>query len=280
MNESLRKAYLNAMGVDVYYPRANLPGAKLSPAYEFDLKQSNDSPASEIKLVPAPALIKDSVEGPVREAAKETVRENVESIRNAVSAGESQSEVLPRHSSPESMAAESGASEHAVAASSSLRFALRYYRINDALAVIDEYPLQQNSSSDKECLHLLKNILRALGINSEMPEYTAEKFNWPLVEGLTQDSDEATAAKQALLGFIKGRQQQDGFKNILVFAGLIDDLLLGTAENQDRRDYRNGDADFFITLTHSLQSMLSYPQLKKDVWQQLQTLLARIRSDK
>ena len=35
MNELRRQAYLEAMGIKVYYPRATLPGAKPSPRYEL-----------------------------------------------------------------------------------------------------------------------------------------------------------------------------------------------------------------------------------------------------
>ena len=40
MNELRRQAYLEAMGIKVYYPRATLPGAKPSPRYELAEKSS------------------------------------------------------------------------------------------------------------------------------------------------------------------------------------------------------------------------------------------------
>ena len=52
MNESQRKVYLRAMGIDVYYPRAILPGAKPSPAYEFDLIEQGQSLPIESSFVP------------------------------------------------------------------------------------------------------------------------------------------------------------------------------------------------------------------------------------
>ncbi|GIT21462.1 MAG: hypothetical protein CM1200mP40_11440 [Gammaproteobacteria bacterium] len=160
--------------------------------------------------------------------------------------------------------------------SSELRFSLRYFRVTDSVAVIDEYPLQQSADSRDKSLHLLRNILRALNIEVEV--LSPELFSWPLIEGLTEETDSANAAKQALQGFIAGRQEQDGFKNLIVFVGVIDDLLVGPERAENRRDYQIENSDTFITITQSLQSMLSFPDLKKDAWHQLQPVLLRIQS--
>lgn len=276
MNESQRKAYLSAMGIDVYYPRVNIPGAKISPLYEFDLEEAGQAPVDdaampEIKeqatdLPPEPKIINEGIKKAKEEIGKQSRAKREE---DAVS------EVVPVETEAKS-AASSTANESDAAP---LRFALRYYRITDSLAVIEEYPLQQSKDSNKESLNLLRNILRALTIQTEEPVFTPEHFNWPLLDGLAEDADEATAARQALLGFIAGRQQQDGFKNLLVFTGFIDDLLIGPDGVENRRDYTQAGTNYSITLTHSLQSMLSYPQLKKDVWQQLQSLLGRIQAE-
>lgn len=269
------------MGLDVYYPRVNLSGAKMSPAYEFNREvalpaeenstkeapnTSRQRPTAE-KLAASVQLLDDSNSKP---AAKKTSAPQV-AEKKAVT----QEQTLVTKS-------DSNTDE-----ANELRFALRYYKVSDSLAVLDEYPLQQSSDAAQESMSLLKNILRALGLNSEKVQLKQESFNWPLVEGLTSNAGDAVAAKQALQGFIVGRQQQDGFQNLLVFAGLVDDLLVGPdddsdkdkKEERDKRDYRSKNSDCFISLTHSLQSMLSFPQLKKDVWQQLQALRARLQAN-
>ncbi|MFL2855579.1 MAG: hypothetical protein ACJZ8E_04250 [Pseudohongiellaceae bacterium] len=268
MNESQRKVYLSAMGIDVYYPRAILPGAKPSPAYEFDLieegqtlpidsssvqEEENKAPDTQLEIAENGSAETESIE---QEAA--------------VRAGPDAKVDLIEAAQPEQI--------KEVEESGELRFALRYYRVTDSVAVIDEYPLQQSAHSRDESLHLLRNILRALNIEVEVEVLSPELFSWPLIEGLTEETDSANAAKQALQGFIAGRQEQDGFKNLIVFVGVIDDLLVGPERAENCRDYQIENSDTFITITQSLQSMLSFPDLKKDAWHQLQPVLLRIQS--
>ncbi|NKB32362.1 MAG: hypothetical protein GKR91_04620 [Pseudomonadales bacterium] len=273
MNESQRKAYLNAMGIDVYYPRVSLPGAKLSPAYEFELEEEGQ----ELPL--------DKDSSPTEETSRSSSQavELVSDISpTAISPPPPTVEDKPVDIKPETITAQVEKEDKAKGTESDndLRFALRYYKISDSLAVVDEYPLQQTAESKDESWLLLRNILQALNVELVSESIASEHFGWPLIEGFTDATDEATAAKQALQGFIAGRQQQDGFNNLLVFAGLVDDLLIGPEGTENRRDYQMTNSELFITITQSLQSMLSYPQLKKDVWHQLQSLRARIQASK
>ena len=159
-----------------------------------------------------------------------------------------------------------------------LRFSLCYYRVNDRLAVINEIPHLQGNTNQADAIALLKSILLALDLDISNCVFKAEKLNWPLIEELSPHNDQIINAKNALLGFIKIRQEIDKFSNLLIFAGQIEDLLLIQEEKIEKRDYRAVDSDFFITLTSSLQSMLALPILKRDVWQQLQPLRQRLSS--
>ncbi|MCH2325263.1 MAG: hypothetical protein MK317_11360, partial [Pseudomonadales bacterium] len=201
MNESQRKVYLRAMGIDVYYPRAILPGAKPSPAYEFDLIEQGQSLPIESSFVPE----EESEDPNTQLEIAENQNPETESIKQEVSVRtELDAKVdLTEAEQPEQIKEEE---------SSELRFSLRYFRVTDSVAVIDEYPLQQSADSRDKSLHLLRNILRALNIEVEV--LSPELFSWPLIEGLPEETDSANAAKHALEGFIAGRQEEDGFKNL------------------------------------------------------------------
>ena len=73
------------------------------------------------------------------------------------------------------------------------------------------------------------------------------------------------------------RKRLDGFDNLLVFAGQIDALLLRSTKKAEQRDYLVKVEDYHLTITSSLQAMLSFPMLKKEVWQRLQPLRQRLR---
>jgi hypothetical protein len=123
---------------------------------------------------------------------------------------------------------------------------------------------------------LLRSILRALQIDIAAVDFQAESLSWPLAEALSMKNDPSTEARNALFGFIRVRRELDKFKNLLVFAGQINDLLLPPDSAEENYDYQVNESDYFITVTNSLQSMLAYPLLKRDVWRQLQALRQRL----
>lgn len=254
------------MGIDIYYPRVNLPGAKLSPAYEFG--NDDDLQPVEIPQIKIPEVERQVVHG---EKLKSPVNRVAKSSLNTKDEDE------PTVTLEETLVIKADSS---IEESSDLRFALRYYKVSETVAVLYEYPLQQSPNAAQESEVLLKNILGALGINVDELQLNPESFIWPLAEGFTSNAGDTVAAKQALQGFLLRCGQKDGFQNLLVFAGLIDDLLIGPDSEKDRRDFKSQNFDCFLTLTHSLHSMLSFPQLKKDVWHQLQALYSRIQENK
>lgn len=163
-----------------------------------------------------------------------------------------------------------------------LHFRLNYYRISSTLAVIDEVPFQQQGQAPNTVRALLKAILQALGINPESSDLQADQFNWPLESGIAVKGDPALAAQQALLGYITMRQQRDGFQQLLVFSAQLSPLLLqdraGQDKDQARFDQLAAGGSFHITVTHSLQSLLAHPILKRETWEHLQALRQRLAS--
>ena len=84
-------------------------------------------------------------------------------------------------------------------------------------------------------------------------------------------------AAKAISGFLQMRKETDGFTNLLVFAGQIEDVLLQFDASKSARDFESSKG-YFITVTHSLASMLAVSTLKRDAWQHLQSLKKRIDS--
>lgn len=251
MNETQRQAYLRAMDIQPYYPRQLLPAAKPSPAYAFT--------APALSAVPAAAAAAPVVQEPSVPSARPTPR------RRAAATPVADAVAAPRSAPPAEPASEPD----------TLRFRLYYYRISATLAVIDEAPHQQERGAAGAAGSLLQAILQALGVADAPLELVPESFNWPLAEGMTMRNAPAVEAQKALQGFIAMRQQTDRFENLIIFAAQIEDLVRGSAD-QSERDYIAADASHRVTLTHSLQSMLAYPQLKREVWTHLQALRHRL----
>ncbi|MDP6654227.1 MAG: hypothetical protein QGF90_19295 [Gammaproteobacteria bacterium] len=252
MNELKRQAYLEAMGFQVVYPRIALPGARQSPHYEL----SAASPVEVVrKAIPAPIETAPSVASVPPPTVNATSTEDYQAATDA----------LPQ-----------SAAETSEAATDTLKFSLRYYRINEQFAVIDELPHAQSGNGSEDRLSLLRNILLALNIDTDTCNFAYEPFDWPLMEGLPVETEPSLAARQALGGFIAMRKRLDGFGNLLVFAGQIDALLLRPTKKAEQKDTLVKVEDYHLTVTSSLQAMLSFPMLKKEAWEQLQPLRQRL----
>lgn len=257
MDEYKRQAYLSAMGIQTYFPRTRLAGAKASPPY----------PLAEA-ITPSRGLLANAEPGFQRGVNKTPADVEREAPRQQTDHG------IIEQSKLES-GEEAGNEEEPQA---ELKFELCYYKIDEALAVIDEIPHQCLGKSDIHAIHLLRAILLAVGVDANHCEFIPETFSWPLAAQLDMNNKPARAARKALLGFIRKRHEIDQFKNLLIFAGQIDELLTAKEGGQEQRDYQWPDCNYYVTTTTSLQSMLAYPLLKREVWQHLQPLRQRLAS--
>lgn len=272
MNESLRQAYLQVMGIQSYFPRVPVPGAKVSPEYVLDtpvhsvvINASGKQPAG--KMQPAyhlpPAALKVS-----NEQRRPTGR-----ITAKVDLNQTPAPVEAAATTPSSIPS---------AAANQLRFRLHYYRISNALAVIDEVPYQQQEKTSDAVMSLLLAIMQALGEHPGSAVVKADQFDWPLESGIEVKGNPVLAAQQALHGYIAMRKQRDGFQQLLVFSSQLPTLLLedqaGVGKNSGKFDQFAASGNYHITVTHSLQSLLAHPILKRETWEHLQPLRQRLGS--
>lgn len=287
MNESKRKAYLSAMGVPVHYPRVVLPGAAPSPNYEFDIDNppaqgvGQSPPANDSEPVikeagktgpskKEPGRNEPRKDEPVREEPVDKPALDMECAKPDQVNKESRQPGLAdvQDTRPVDIAEEQEQSTEP-----ELRFSLRYYRIIPGLSVIDEVPVQK--SRIPEAQKLLIDILKALEVQ-QTEKLAPEVFNWPLDPGLKTGSDSVAAARKALQGYLGMRQELDGFNQLLVFAGRLEEVI-GVEAGRIQHSYPIGNADVLIHCTRSLHAMLSYPQLKREVWQTLQPLCGKLQ---
>lgn len=263
MNESQRQAYLNAMGIQPYYPRLPIAAAKASPAYVFSAPPQTSPPAA------TPSTNRTAID-----TAPASPRPSLGATSPAPRASPARPERVAQATQVAAPAISPAVSANP---GDELRFRLNYYRISDDVAVIDEVPHQQARREAGATLSLLHAILQALSIDCSGVNFDPDNFNWPLMEGIAMKNDPKVEARKALSGFIAMRQQTDRFRHLIIFAAQVEDVLLPQAQ-QTNRDYMEEGGQYHITLTHSLQAMLAYPELKRDVWSHLQPLRLRLTS--
>ena len=62
---------------------------------------------------------------------------------------------------------------------------MQFFRVNAQLAVINEAPHEAGGRENQQATSLLTNLLVALGLGQEeLAGLTADRFNWPIAEGL------------------------------------------------------------------------------------------------
>ncbi|PCI82186.1 MAG: hypothetical protein COB20_00850, partial [SAR86 cluster bacterium] len=229
MNERKRQAYLEAMDIQTYFPRQQLPGAKPSPDYDF--------PA----VSPVLTELNDPIEAKTTISAKSERKASgldaVEELRSRPPALR-KATVTPIRQSRQGPESENE-SDSALDQENSLSFTLRYYRINEKLAVLDEVPTQGSRQLSEESLTLMQAILKALGQNGFEPNLVAEEFSWPLQGGYSMKNTPRIEAAKAISGFLQMRKEMDGFTNLLVFAGQVEDVLLQFDANKRARDFES-----------------------------------------
>ena len=286
MEEARRQAYLRAMGVQVYFPRTTLAGAKASPNYDFssvtDLSAALPESLAPMPGVPAASaqLTASSVPSTHQEIprfrSKRPDRRIIDighqakgRVRSSSAGGASASaDVLPSRDGVGEVELESGMSVEERPATTCLRFDLGYFVATEGVAVLYEIPPIAREEDKARAKKLLSAILLACELNPAAGGASPihEAFSWPLENDLgLSSSDQAAAA--ALAGFIRRRHDGDRFNELIVLGGVVETLISEIGQSMPYKQ----------TLLASLSAMLSIAYLKREVWADLQPVIARIK---
>lgn len=263
MLESTRLDYLAAMGVVNWVPRDPLRHA----AYRL--------PAL------LPEVIGEAVDTPQRAAPVEKIPP-ADAAAEAVKAVRAQ--INPRAGRPERIsdaAEKEGAVEPAtiepiIKAPPLESFYLQLWMAGPC-ALLIETP-EPGLESASPALRLLKDILRAVRL-PEVPHLYSD-FRWPLARNPQFDRS-APAASLALQAFMQGRLENEQVVSIGCF-GKYPGLLLGPELEQERlstgpeQSLEGLPAAWFAP---DLETLMGNPKSKAQLWQQLQRIMFRWRTD-
>ncbi len=258
LTEPRRRAYLSAMQVVHWLPRAELPFAAPSrPELLLPVAPVEDL---DFEARPTPA----ANEAPAAPQARAGERPKIE---------------IPRPASVARPAAKAAEAEEPVAAARPApvpppRFSLQLLRAGSCLLLVELATGQPFQSRDPSYL-LLKDMLRAAGL-PDAPQIIGEPVRWPLlVRGNLDQGPEA--ARDFVRGFVQARLE-DAPCACLWLVGL-----------PALRFAANADSDaYYQTLTldglgdawalPGLELLMDEPQRKADVWKAMRQLMARWKS--
>ena len=249
INEIQRQAYLEAMGIQPWFPRYVLPGAR--PSQQCQWPQTASPPAAQADLPPAAP-----VPAPQAEQLREALREAPRRPRKDEARAPAPVPASPPMDDQED-----------------IRFRLAFIRAGDGLCIVNQVPAAGPDRLSPGHRALLQSLLAACGRGGDALHFEEAIFRWPFVEG-DHVAKGGAAARQALSVWL---QQQTAHRPI----GLL--LMMGeavapcvTAERRDRlargRLLEAAGGPWRVLVTRSLDVLLRMPALKREVWRDLRAL--------
>ena len=240
VSEQQRQAYLRELGIQCYFPRRALPGAKPPRLFGVSL------PVLAAKL-PLPPQVS------------------------------TQSHPLETLGIPASGVA---VRTTAVAPGRTAAALLAYFPVSEELAVISELPWAKSAAVSPACRQLLAGMLRAMNVPSDAQTISSMVFTWPLLEGPDMDQGEESARQTLagfLARRLKLRPVR--YLLVLAEQG-TDLLFPANFDWPQGREglLRHPHFNIEVVLTRSLHAMDAAPELKREVWQAMQPLRIALAS--
>lgn len=275
-SESQRMAYLKVMGVQPYFPRRPLPGARPVSHYaENVLRQSPEREGSNSRARASAQDVLNLLEAKPLSTAVQAPPKTTQAKPDVSPLTPVTAPAAPLKAAP--VVQELPVSEaETVLEGEEVRFVFAYFPINEHFAVINELPWGNAASVSTSCRKLLADILKALGVDVPERNLNPMVFTWPLFEGAPADLDSENA-RQTLEGFVAKRLRLLPVKTLLVLAEQSAQLLFPRdfLRTQGPR-IQHPRHEVEVVLTHSLNAMEAVPDLKRVVWKTLQPLRGQL----
>lgn len=300
--ESQRLAYLQELGIQTYFPRRALPGAKPSNGYstnslsaektrinaQRETANDQESRLSALRRatslpVSAGASAASLPESGTAHAGLEQARallineQRVAAEIKSTSRAETAESAAPPVSvmPPSREKAERITQEVApeVASETAVNFVFAYFAVNDDVAVVNELPWAGNAQVRGEHKVLLAKILSAISVDCSPETLAPVVFRWP-IEGMPDDL-EGQSARNMLEGFMARRLKIKPARFLLVLAEQSSQYMFPADFS------KAASAEGFAThprlpcqvlVTRSLDAMMASRQVKSVVWSALQPL--------
>ena len=271
-HENLRQGYLDAMGIQTWYPRFHLNNA--APPRSFDWLKED---AKTKRPMVTPASNPETGLSEIRNAKQKStddyiptkpmdILEQVIPPATPVQHNPKENKPIPQHKK--------------ILDGSMSQFRLVVHSINNDCLVITEMPHTGLNQFSRYHQYLLNDILKALKIETENSKPYRE-FIWPMAQKkglLSQLDQDDYAAHDAVDAFLNNQFGLTHIKKVLILGQsaarfVIDpekkfDELRGLKEIKQKKQW--------YCVSYSLNEMMKQPQLKKEGWHDLSQLISVI----
>ncbi|MTI15542.1 hypothetical protein [Sansalvadorimonas verongulae] len=283
MNERQRQDYLEAMGIQTWFPRFVLPAAKPSHTCDWDYDDypveafpepapSMSAPEQPLSVPPQnmgyqqPAYIPQQAPQPSPVPAAGVLKESSDILGEL---GFTTPQSTPDTKGDEPCAAQTTDAEVIPAEP----FRLAVVDVSETCLAIVDLPWSGLNQFTGYHERLLRNILKAVNQPCDQT-FEASVFAWPIIqEPIPVDRKYAREAVQCFLANQFGWQRR---KTVLLFGHNSGTYLWGSQESWDKpfdsfRGIQEKDGVTYA-ITCSLGEMMGIPELKADAWADLKGL--------
>ncbi|AMO57796.1 hypothetical protein GZ77_13095 [Endozoicomonas montiporae] len=264
ITEQTRQDYLDAMGIQTWFPRTVLPNAL--PHRDFDFPETTPEPEEAPGLSAREAMLALGLPEHQEQPAPAPVAPTRPTLV-----------VTPEKTEPP--VRETTKKDKPAPATS--QFRLVTLAPNDECLVIAEMPHSGLNQFSRFHTRLLNDILRAIQ-HSSHPELPVSEFVWPLGNmGLIgqMDQDDSSAA-DAVCAYLSNQFGLARRKLVLLFGPAAARFVIDPERSfEELRGVQPGmHAEQHFAVSHGLNELMKLPSLKADVWTDLKPLLTLQKS--
>ena len=265
---------MEAMAVDCYMPRLQLPGAPVSQQClmsELSVEQAvapvMPSAPVDVGAVVAQAVTRAIVvpEGAQSASVNKPVSGGAAVMRALFDDESKPAQAIKAANAPDGQTCPSTKTEVPTAQRLVPEFALSIIRGSNILLIDDALPESVDSG---EYLRLIQNMLFALGAGRQ--QLAIDAFVWPMIRNSQVDQGD-TAARQTLQAFLGKQVEQLTARYVLVMGDAAAHYFIGSSVVAGKLTPHAQLPISWIAI-QSASDMLAEPLLKRDVWRDLQPL--------
>ncbi|MDX1490640.1 MAG: hypothetical protein R3332_05100 [Pseudohongiellaceae bacterium] len=283
--ESTRLAYLQEMGIQTYFPRMPLPGAKASLGYSTQALTSarREAAASALQQLKGSGSA-PTTSAPVSQVDNASVAAGLEQARalleQGLDASEKQAKETPEGQPPAQKLEPKSVEEPVEPVAQPINFLFAYIAVSDQVSVVVELPWAGSGQMSADNKVLLSKILSAISVPCTPETIQPFNFRWP-IEGMP-DALAGHSARQMLEGFMARRLKLKPARFVLVFAEQSAQYLFPadfdmSATEQGMVSHPRLTSP--ILVTRSLDAMALSRQVKGLVWEALKPVKTLIEGD-
>ena len=266
MMQNTQAEYLKQLGIEQWVPRQPLPSAAPSPEWVFRFVHPGelleDVAAPDLEPV-GPSAAKKHPQ-PEPHAEQRAIAHIHEALEDSVAS--KSGTVALKAAAPEAPKTESAAKAPVV--SPKFRFA---FAKSDRTLFVDQLPVQGSLGFSQHHSRLLAGIARAIGDDPQqlsMPTLV----QWPLLAGktLNQGPEEAFKNVQRQLQWML---KSEGVQRMVLFGESLPTWVVDLSMSADLSQGVHPNWNLPYVCTASLTQALQLPELKRQIWNDLQPLL-------